>query len=266
MTPYENYVLILCIIVFTALTALFSFLVLQIIKMQVKLIKLGAEDRRITKEYINSTNNSKKNKIYTVIDKVVSSVLCVVLFALFVLSLYMNITEEYPSEKIPKLSVVKSDSMSYKNEKNEYLFDNYLDNQLQTFDLILTYKLPKEEDLKLYDIVLYVRDKDTVAHRIVAIEEPNEKHGERYFLLQGDAIENPDTFPVYYSQMRGIYKGDRVAFIGSFIVFMQSVAGYLCILLVILALIAIPYVYKKLEIATISRLKEIGVIVSKEET
>ena len=137
--------------------------------------------------------------------------------------------------------------MAKKNPENEYLFDNKIDNQLQTFDLICTEKLPAEKDLKLYDIVVYEMDDILVVHRIIEIEEPNAAHpDERYFLMQGDAVETPDRFPVRYEQMKAIYSGERIPFVGSFILFMQSPAGYLCILLVIVAIIATPYLNRRI--------------------
>ena len=60
--------------------------------------------------------------------------------------------------------------------------------------------------------------------------------------------------------MRGIYRGERIPFVGSFIAFMQSVAGYLCILLVIFGIVAIPIVEKKVNAAKRERLIEIGMI------
>ena len=42
------------------------------------------------------------------------------------------------------------------------------------------------------------------------------------FLLKGDANENNDRFPVLYSQMTGIYKNERIPFVGSFILFLQA--------------------------------------------
>ena len=84
-------------------------------------------------------------------------------------------------------------------------------------------------------------------HRIVGIEEPNTYHpNEKYFLMQGDAVGSPDRFPVLYSQMKGIYKGEKIPFIGSFILFMQSPAGWLCLLLIVGAMICTPILEKKL--------------------
>jgi hypothetical protein len=86
-----------------------------------------------------------------------------------------------------------------------------------------------------------------VIHRIVGIEEPNSKHpDERWFLLQGDAVPGRDRFPVLYEQMRAIYRGERLPFVGSFVAFMRSPAGYFCILLILFGAITVPYLEKKL--------------------
>ena len=113
--------------------------------------------------------------------------------------------------------------------------------------MLLTYEVPPEEALELYDIVVYEVEGKMVLHRIIGIEEPNLNHpNERYFLCQGDALERPDRFPVLYSQIHGIYRGEKIPFVGSFILFMQSPAGWLYILLVIFALVATPIVERKL--------------------
>ena len=94
-----------------------------------------------------------------------------------------------------------------------------------------------------------------IIHRIVGIEEPNANHpGKRHFLLQGDAVDRPDKFPVLYSQMQGIYEGNRIPFVGSFILFLQSPAGWLCVLLVIFSMIVTPIVEKKLKEAKEKRI------------
>ena len=259
MTPYEIYAFILCLIVFVSLTALFAYLITAIIRLTERLVRAGVEDERITAEY-QSVQKRRTGCLPTVIDRVVSGILCCVLLALFGFSLYVNLSGMHISDDVPAISVVKSSSMSYKHKKNDYLYKNGLDDQFSTFDLVLTYKLPPVEELQLYDVVLYEIDGTPIIHRIVGIEEPNKDHQDYYFLLQGDAIENPDRFPVYYSQMRGIYRGEHIPFVGSFVAFMQSVAGYLCILLVILGMIAIPLVEKRVNAVKRERLIAIGVI------
>ena len=110
------------------------------------------------------------------------------------------------------------------------------------FDVVVLHELPAEEDLKLYDIVVYEHISGALLiHRIIGIEEPNESHpNERHFLLQGDAVHYPDTFPVRYSQMRSIYKGERIPNVGSFVYFMQSPAGIICLILIMVSFILMP--------------------------
>ena len=151
--------------------------------------------------------------------------------------------------------------MADKHKDNTYLENNNLNDQFDAFDLIFTRKLPGEFELELYDIVVYEYKGELIIHRIIGIEEPNEKHpDQRQFLLRGDAVKYSDEFPVLYEQMRAIYKGERIPKIGSFFAFMQSPAGYLCILLAVFAMIATPIAEKKLKEVKTARLIELGVI------
>ena len=249
MTAYEKYTFFLCLIVFVALTALFTALMTYVVRLTVRLIRHGAEDEKILKEY---QRNQEKNKKCGVTDWIARAFTCIVCIALF------RVNEDQFANRYGSLKVVKSGSMAYQNEKNGYLVENGLNDQLQMMDLVVTEPLPNEFDLELYDIVVYEQDGKMIIHRIVGIEEPNEKHpDERYFKLQGDAVEISDRYPVRYSQMRAIYRGDRVPFVGSFVAFMQSPAGWLCILLILFALIVTPIVEKMLEWEKEKRLQAI---------
>ena len=110
----------------------------------------------------------------------------------------------------------------------------------------------------MYDIVVYEVENTLIAHSIVGIEEPNDKHSERYFLLQGDAVANPDRFPVKYEQMKGIYYDQRIPFVGSLIMFLQSPAGYICILLIVFGVFVTPVVEKRIWAIKLERLSLIG--------
>ena len=244
MTPYETYVFLLCLIVFVMLTGLSVTCLAIITKLSVRLIRIGAEDEQILKE---KAEKKTGRCFFKVIDAVFTCVICLAFLAAFVFSVSISLSKDAPINDIPTWRVVNTGSMSQKHPDNTYLFDNAIDDQIQTFDLICTEKLPAEQELKLYDIVVYEMDDVLVVHRIVEIEEPSATHpNERYFLLQGDAVESPDRFPVRYEQMRAIYNGTRIPFIGSFVLFMQSPAGYLCILLVVVAIFATPYLNRRL--------------------
>ena len=246
MTQYEVYIFILCLIVFILLTTLSIVSITLITKMYLRLVRSGLEDEKLIIEH-EKERIRKANKFSKAVDIAIAVFLCAILIFMFSGSIYINCTQNVYFDNVPTYRVVKTGSMAKKNKKNTYLVENGLDNQIQTFDLIATYKIPKEEDLKLYDIVVYEYDDMLIVHRIVGIEEPNEKHpNERYFLLQGDAVDAPDRFPVLYSQMRGIYRGEKIPFVGSFVLFMQSPAGWLCILLVAITVFATPVLEKKI--------------------
>ena len=253
---YETYILIVCTIVYALLAGLSIFVIILFTKMTLRLIRHGVEDDKIKKEYKKA--QGKKRKCGAV-DCIVS-VFCALLFTCaFAFSLYVNVQEDKYFDNIPTLKVVNSGSMAKKHEKNTYLFENNLNDQFQTFDIIFTYALPKEEDLQLYDIVVYEVDGGLLVHRIVGIEEPNAEHpDERYFLLQGDAVERPDRFPVHYSQMKAIYRGTHVANVGSFVSFLQSPAGWMCMILIVIAIVATPIIEKVIEKAKKERLANLG--------
>ena len=253
MTGYELYVFILCFIVFTLFTVLFSVMIGMITKMKLRMLRHGLEDDAIHTEY---RKGKRAGCLSTLVGKAFSLVVCIAFFLTFAFSVYMNATESKLPNGVPSLKVVKSSSMSYKHANNTYLAENGLDDQLQTFDIIVTRHLPPEEELELYDIVVYKQDNINIVHRIVGIEEPNQAHpDERHFLLQGDAVETPDRFPVRYNQMLGIYEGERIPYVGSFVVFLQSPAGWLCILLVLAAMIATPIVERNVYLEINQRLQ-----------
>ena len=249
MSGFDTYVLSLCLTVFTALTTFFAILIARDVKSTLKMIAGGLMDTEIINAQRKIKAKRKKSVAVIIIAKASS-----VLFALAIIfalgfSVYLKINEKNAVKSIPSVRVVESGSMATIHEKNKYIVENRLFDQLQKFDLIALSELPDESELKLYDIVAYESDGMLIIHRIVSITEPDETHSERYFLLQGDANLYPDKFPVKYSQMKGIYRGGRVAFLGSFVVFMQSPAGYLCFGAIIFTCAAYPFLAKKINAA-----------------
>ena len=241
MTDYEIYVFFLCLIVFVLLTAMSVACLYIITRLSLRLIRGGLEDASILREYKKALRHKKRTKYAKIADMLFSGVICLLFLVMLICSLVIQSRETTTCGSIPIYRVVLTDSMAEKHRDNLHLRENRLNDQIQTFDLIRTEKLPDEMDLQLYDIVVYEVDHIFLVHRIVGIEEPNEDHPDcRYFLLQGDAVDSPDRFPVLYGQMRGIYRGQRTPFIGSFILFMQSPAGWLCTLLIVIAMIASP--------------------------
>ena len=115
MGEYDIYVLILCLIVFIALTAVFVIGIVYIAKLLMRLIKTGAEDEKLKTEYQKSQIKTKGAKILSVIDKVFSAFLCFIVVMVFVFSIIVNANENRLTGANPTMKVVKSGSMSYIN-------------------------------------------------------------------------------------------------------------------------------------------------------
>lgn len=261
MKSYEIYNLVICVVVFVVMTGLLSYLIGSYIRSTLRLTRAGLNDEKIEKEIMREVVGSWKKRrggAVKAADILFSLIICLFFGAMLCLSLYSRFTENSRVEGVPTAKVVMSGSMESKHPNNAYLLANELDNQIQVFDLILLHELPPEDELQLYDIVVYETNGYFILHRIVAIEEPNERHpDEKWFLLQGDANRVADDFPVTYEQMRSIYKNERIPFIGSFVFFMQSPAGMLCFILVVFAMISVPIAESKIEKAKRERRKYI---------
>lgn len=262
MSGYELYVFFLCLIVGVSLTALFGVMLHVLLKQGMKAIRYGLEDERIKTEYTKETR--RKRWVNILCNLITAILLCLVAVA-FVSSICIKLSDDKVTGSTPVAKIVMSESMSVKRDTNTYLSENNLNDQFGMFDIVYTHQLPDEFDLKLYDIVVYEYEDKMVIHRIIGIEEPNEEHPDcRHFLLRGDASKFSDEFPVLYSQMKAIYRGKRIPYVGSFFAFLQSPAGYLCILLIVFAVFATPIAEKKLWKTKLARLREIGFIEDEE--
>lgn len=147
MEGLELYSFFVCLIVYVLLIVVFTLIISSIYSMNIKLIRHGIEDERILKEL----HNKRKSKtVMQIVSTIISVLFSMCFVCIFIFSLYVKYIDPTPSSDIPVLRIVKSDSMSYKDEDNEYLFENDINNQFDTFDLIFTYQLPDEYELELY--------------------------------------------------------------------------------------------------------------------
>ena len=143
MTAYEWYVFFLCLIVFVLLGTLSVVAIAWIVKLTLRLIKVGAEDEKIKIEF-EKLANKQPSKFWDGVEKVLSVLFCLVLFIALAFSIACNLQKQSFSSTMPTFRVVRSSSMATKDEENTYLIKNVLNDKFQAFDLILTYKMPEE--------------------------------------------------------------------------------------------------------------------------
>lgn len=258
VTFFVVFSVILCLVV----------LLLTIYKQRIRMINAGVCDEEISVAYKKEYKNRKINKALNKISSVFSVALFSVFMCIFAISLYAQLSGNmFPISGMYNASVVMSGSMSKKHEKNTYLDENNLNNQFQVYDIIIIKELPDEKDLKLYDVVVYEIEETKVVHRIIGIEEPNEKHPDkRLFLLRGDASEYNDKALVSYDQMKAIYTGNAIPYFGVFILFFQSTLGYIALIVLLAYCIFVPMGEKSIRKAEYARLGFIDVLMGEDRT
>ena len=134
-TPYEIYTFCICMVVYILLSGLFIFFLTYILRLLVKHIRNGLEDAKILAEY---RKNIKKNKVYKKqkagwFEIFTTVVFCCIAFGAFGFAVYSKAFSESTLTDKSLFRVVLSGSMSEKYEKNEYLFENDLNDQFQQF-------------------------------------------------------------------------------------------------------------------------------------
>src|SRR5690606_30982739 len=119
------------------------------------------------------------------------------------------------------VKVVATNSMSEINTRNTYLVENNLTNQFSANDIVFFDKLPAESDLKVYDVVSYYDSTNDrlVVHRIIEIVDNDGANG---YILRGDANPTSDNKVLSYSDLRGIYNGEKIENLGIVVKFIQS--------------------------------------------
>ena len=125
MSQFDTFRFLLALIVFVMLAVAFTVFIVYSIKTSIKLIKFGAEDKKITNEYKKS--NGKKygcmsNLLYAIFSTAITAVMVVAL----VLSLMVQFNEGKVCTNLPIMNVVQSGSMSYINEKHGYIHFDFL--------------------------------------------------------------------------------------------------------------------------------------------
>ena len=257
LAGFDLYVFMVCLIAFISTFGVLGLLLFIIIKQELKAIKHGIYDEQLIREHMDGIDKSFKP---TTIVYLVFSVLTVAALVLMAWTFSIRFSDPMVTGPGSVPRVVLSDSMSKKRPSNKYLEEYGLDDQFETFDLIFTEEIPGEFELELYDIVVYEhKEGELLVHRIVGIEEPNEKHPDhRLFELRGDAVVFSDEYSVEYSQMRSIYRGEHIKYVGSFVHFMQSPPGYICIMLMVVGFVLSPIIDIVLKVAKKKRLIKLG--------
>lgn len=276
--------LIISIFVIIGITTIFSLLFFLYSLYKVKNISRGDEDKSLKEEFDKSYFKKNKRKLtkldfykkekkkdrifHGVVDTFIGTVIVGFLF-IFLVGLSFSVTDNNVSIYGNTYITILSPSMEEKNEKNTYLEENHLDNQILQYSLISIKSVEKKEDIKLYDIVA-IRLKESevsetlieqtnsfsllednsnseednidnyiiLVHRVIDIYEGDEdvdvktEEGKTYFTTRGDS--NSASFDeekqIPFESIIGVYTGFNSYYAGVFIIYFKSSIGIIAIL------------------------------------
>ena len=85
MSSYQLYVFLMCLVVFLLLASLSIFCIAVILRLTLRLINCGAEDKKIIKEYKKSLNKKPKSKYSKLVDYAFSGIVCFVMLSILVI-------------------------------------------------------------------------------------------------------------------------------------------------------------------------------------
>lgn len=193
------------------------------------------------KHYVEEkkVDEKRSNIIYSSISFVIA--LAFVALVGFSLSLRSNNEQVFIGDNA--LLVIKTDSMSTKNEENEYLFDedyDNVDNQFPANSLISIKKI-EEKDIKLFNIYAFKANNITYVHRLIGIT--TDDNGNNLYTFRGDVNNASMTLEsdLLYEDIIGEYTGFNSLFLGSIISYFNSSVGILTVFLAISMLIFYYY-------------------------
>ena len=199
----------------------------------------------------NIRNKKKQRRIFRRVKQILSGILVAILVPFLFLSVYSKIVNGVAMIGGRGLIAVASGSMSFKNPENTYLVN--IHNQFDTYDMIMLQRPASSNDLQMYDVIAYVNDEGVnIIHRIVGFRHTSD--GLR-FVTRGDSNNADDEYSPLFRDVIGKYTGERVPYIGVFVMFLQSYSGIITVTAVIYCLVMIEHMGNKIQNARGKRLQ-----------
>ena len=215
---------------------LFTILYKSYASSQIAEIKSGKRDIEIIDEviYDRQSHVQQRRKVIGLIRTIAFYLVIIIIVPIFAFSLVNKVMGNVMMIGNKAVMVIPTDSMSYKNEANSYLFNRNLNNQIQPYDIIVLEKVSKS-DIRMYDVIAYKNDKGVnIVHRIIDI------NGDKY-TTRGDIYDSSktDLYKPVYEDIVGRYTGKRIPGVGIFIMFLQSYAGIITVVSLVYCLLMI---------------------------
>ncbi len=229
MTSVEIISLVVTAIGVTSFAAIFTILYRNYTLSNVVEINAGKRDIELIDDFIYSGKSTtlKRRRVFKIIKTVIFYLSLFILIPIFVLSILNKISGEQTMLGGKGFMVVASGSMSQRHEDNDYLDTYSLNNQFNTYDIIILNQVSSASQLKKYDVIAFVNDKGiNVIHRIIDVQYT--ATGVTY-VTRGDSNNASDAYHPTFKDVIGVYSGEKIDAIGIFVMFFQSYGGIVTI-------------------------------------
>ena len=252
MNSFELIALLVTAIGVASFSVIFTILYRTYANSTVAEYQAGKCDVELIDETIltNIKNSKPIRKVLRRVKQVLFWLLIVILVPFLLMSVYSKVANGVAMVNGRGMIAVASGSMSEKNSANSYLEN--IDNQFNTYDMIMIQKVDDPSDLQLYDVIAYVDDEGVnIIHRIVGFQQTSS--GVR-FVTRGDSNNADDEYKPSMDDVLGEYAGTRIPYVGVFLMFLQSYSGMLTVAAIIYCLIMIENVGNRIYDAREERL------------
>lgn len=233
-------------VIFTVLYSVYT-------KTSIKEVRAGKRDIELMDAYIHEMKRSVKirRKIGSVLKGVCFYGILAVLIPVFAVSMINKAQGNVTMLGRRAVMVVASGSMSVQHPSNAYLSANGLDNQFDTYDMIVLERV-EEGELQLYDVIAFVdHTGKNVIHRIIAV------NADGSFTTRGDANNTNDEFHPRYENIVGRYTNRHIPAVGSLIMFLQSPGGMVTLLALVYCIVMLDRFNGKLRDEEADRLDQL---------
>lgn len=252
MNSFEIIALIVTAVGVVSFSTIFTILYRTYANSAVAEYESGKCDIELIDQTIIANIRNKKihRRILRRVKQVLLWVFVIILIPFLLISVYSKIVNGVAMIGGHGMIAVASGSMSEKNAANPYLAN--INNQFNTYDMLMIEKVDSAKDLQLYDVIAYVNDEGVnIIHRIVGFQQSSE--GLR-FVTRGDSNNADDEYKPKVDDILGEYTGKRIPYVGVFLMFLQSYSGIVTVAAVIYCLIMIESVGSKIYAAQEERL------------
>ena len=265
MTSLEIISLIVTLIGVASFSAIFTILYGTYSKSTIHEIKIGIKDVEIIGEVIYERKEKviKRKKRNKLIRNILFYAVLVIVVPIFIFSIINRITNNSIMIGNRGIIVVASGSMSEQHKANTYLINNNLNNQFNTYDIIIIEKVENPSELNVYDVIAFENDEGiNVIHRI-----RDKKYGPDgvHYITRGDSNNKDDSFQPMFENVIGKYTNKKISGIGVFIMFFQSYSGIITVLSIVYCMIMIDRMSNKINKVQEARIKFLEEIIDYSE-